>query len=90
MIGELVFLQFWGFVSKAMRSLRKVIGKLCALGTWDIAQTLALKLKPELSSKLTEVFHLYNFKLHHLGVIESLFSPAPLLLVKLNLLIRAH
>lgn len=73
-----------------MRFLRKVIGKLHALGTWDIAQILALKLKPEFSSKLTEVIHLHNFKLYHLGVIESLFSPAPLLLVKLNLLIRAH
>lgn len=58
--------------------------------TLNTAQTLGLKLKPERSSKVTKVIHLYNFKWPHLGVIESLFSSAPLLLVKLNLLIRAH
>lgn len=60
------------------------------LATLKIAPALGLKLKPEFGSKVVEVIHLYNFKLHHLGVIESLFAPAPLLLVKLNLLIRAH
>lgn len=57
--------------------------------TLNMAQTLGLKLQPEYSSKVIEVVPLSNFKLHHLGVIECLFSSAPLLLVKLNLLIRA-
>lgn len=59
--------------------------------TFNRAQVLAPgALKSDYSSKVIEVSHLYNFKLHHFGENESLSSSAPLLLVKLNLLIRTH
>lgn len=69
---------------------KKITGKMRVRTTLNMAQALDLSLKSEHSPRVVEVSHLYNFKLHHLGVIESLLYPAPLLLVKLNLLIRAH
>lgn len=58
---------------------------------FNIAEALAPgALQSERSSEVVEVSHLYNFKSHPSGVNESLASPALLLLVKLNLLIRTH